>query len=180
MYDRNQMVLNANPDDHEASMRSKSPLKREPVMPELHCAVPDQRRLLAASPYFHSLDAAEIEEVQRRFTQRHYLEGSTIHLMGAPAKRLSIVALGTANIALMNDDPMRIVDALRISRKTNRVVRQNLAIALGTVALLLVGVLMRGVNMAGGMMVHEASVMIVIPNSMRLMIAVEVLPTGSP
>lgn len=79
------------------------------------------------------------------------------------------VALETANIALMNDDPLRIVDALRISRKTNAVVRQNLAIALGTVTLLLAGVLMREVNMAGGMMVHEASVMIVILNSLRLM-----------
>lgn len=79
------------------------------------------------------------------------------------------VALETANIALMNDDPMRIVDALRISRKTGAVIRQNLVVAIGTVALLLAGVLLRQVNMAGGMLVHEASVMIVILNGMRLM-----------
>lgn len=79
------------------------------------------------------------------------------------------VALETANIALMNDDPMRIVDALRISRKTNAVIRQNLVIAIGTVALLLAGVLMKEVNMAGGMLVHQLSVMVVTLNGMRLM-----------
>jgi len=91
-------MLEDHSDGHQTMMRSKSPLKREPVMPEIHCAVPDQRRLLAASPYFHSLDAREIEDVQRRFTQRHYAEGSTIHLMGAPAKLLSIVAVGTVRL----------------------------------------------------------------------------------
>lgn len=81
----------------------------------------------------------------------------------------SDVALDTANIALMNDDPNRIVDALHISRATRSVIRQNLVIAIGTVLILLAGVLMGQVNMAGGMLVHEASVMIVILNGMRLM-----------
>lgn len=81
----------------------------------------------------------------------------------------SDVALETANVALMDDEPMKIVDALRISRKTRGVVRQNLVIAVGTVAILLAGVLMGEVNMAGGMLVHEASVMVVILNAMRLM-----------
>ena len=80
----------------------------------------------------------------------------------------SDVALETANVALMDDEPMKIVDALRISRKTRGVVRQNLVIAVGTVALLLAGVLMGQVNMAGGMLVHEASVMVVILNAIRL------------
>lgn len=81
----------------------------------------------------------------------------------------SDVALETANVALMDDEPMKIVDALRISRKTRGVVRQNLVIAVGTVIALLAGVLMGEVNMAGGMLVHEASVMVVILNAMRLM-----------
>ena len=81
----------------------------------------------------------------------------------------SDVALETADVALMTDQPERIVDALRISRKTRSVIRQNLVIALGTVALLLTGVMMREVNMAGGMLVHEASVLVVILNGMRLM-----------
>jgi Zn2+/Cd2+-exporting ATPase len=79
------------------------------------------------------------------------------------------VALETADIALMTDQPMRISDALRISRSTNGVIRQNLVIAVATVALLLAGVLTGNVNMAGGMLVHELSVLVVILNGMRLM-----------
>ena len=79
----------------------------------------------------------------------------------------SDIALETADVALMTDDLARIPEALRISRATLRVIRQNLAIALVTVGLLLAGVLMREVNMAGGMLVHEASVLVVILNGMR-------------
>lgn len=81
----------------------------------------------------------------------------------------SDVALETADVALMTDQPERIVDAVRISRATVRVVRQNLAIALVTVTVLLAGVIFGQVDMAGGMLVHEGSVLLVIANGMRLM-----------
>src|SRR5690606_22674395 len=69
------------------------------------------------------------------------------------------VALETADIALMTDQPSKITDALRISSSTNGVIRQNLVLAVGTVALLLLGVLTGNVNMAGGVLVHEVSVL---------------------
>ena len=47
--------------------------------------------------------------------------------------------------------------------------RQNIAIALTTVSLLLLGVLLGGVTMAIGMLVHELSVLVVILNAMRLL-----------
>ena len=47
--------------------------------------------------------------------------------------------------------------------------RQNIAIALLTVIALLAGVFAGGVTMAVGMLVHEASVLLVILNAMRLM-----------
>ena len=81
----------------------------------------------------------------------------------------SDVALETADVALMTDDPTRIATAFRISRKTVTVIRQNLAIALVTVGMLLAGVLTGNVNMAGGMLVHEVSVLVVILNGMRLL-----------
>lgn len=81
----------------------------------------------------------------------------------------SDVALETADVALMTDQPERIADALRIARATSRVIRQNLTIALVTVALLLAGVMAGRVDMAGGMLVHEGSVLLVIANAMRLM-----------
>ena len=47
--------------------------------------------------------------------------------------------------------------------------RQNITIALATVSFLLLGVLLGGVTMAIGMLVHEASVLVVIVNAMRLL-----------
>lgn len=81
----------------------------------------------------------------------------------------SDVALETADVALMTDDPSRIATAFRISRQTVNVIRQNLVIAMLTVTLLLIGVLTGDVNMAGGMLVHELSVLVVILNGMRLL-----------
>ena len=81
----------------------------------------------------------------------------------------SDIALETADVALMTDDLDRIPEALRISRATTRVIRQNLAIALTTVGALLAAVLLGQVNMAGGMLVHEISVLVVILNGMRLL-----------
>lgn len=69
----------------------------------------------------------------------------------------------------MADQLERIPEALRISRATVRVIRQNLVIALLTVAALLAGVLAGHVDMAGGMLVHQGSVLVVILNAMRLM-----------
>jgi Cd2+/Zn2+-exporting ATPase len=79
------------------------------------------------------------------------------------------VAIETADIALMTDDLLRIPEAMRLSRLTLRNIRQNTAIALLTVAGLLAGVLMGEVHMAGGMLIHQGSVSLVILNAMRLM-----------
>jgi len=79
------------------------------------------------------------------------------------------VAIETADIALMADDLMKIPEAIRLSKSTLRNIRQNVFIALATVSVLLLGVLFGKVHMAGGMLIHEASVLIVILNGMRLL-----------
>ena len=79
------------------------------------------------------------------------------------------VAIETADIALMNDDLLKLPQAVSLARRTVRVMRQNIAIALVTVVILLAGVFAGGVTMAIGMLVHEASVFLVIGNAMRLL-----------
>ncbi|MFA7567927.1 MAG: heavy metal translocating P-type ATPase, partial [Alkalispirochaeta sp.] len=79
------------------------------------------------------------------------------------------IALETADIALMRDDLGLIPRALSLARRTRRNIRQNVVIALVTVTALLTGVLFQQVHMAGGMLIHEASVMVVILNGMRLL-----------
>lgn len=78
------------------------------------------------------------------------------------------VAIETADIALMADELMKIPEALHLSKKTLGNIRQNVVIALITVGALLAGVFAGSVHMAGGMLIHELSVLIVILNGMRL------------
>ncbi|MFU8862227.1 MAG: heavy metal translocating P-type ATPase [Cyclonatronaceae bacterium] len=85
--------------------------------------------------------------------------------MGAAGTDL---AIETADIALMSDDLMKIPEALNISKLTLKNIRQNVVFALVTVAALLTGVFMGSVHMAGGMLIHELSVMAVILNGLRL------------
>jgi Zn2+/Cd2+-exporting ATPase len=78
------------------------------------------------------------------------------------------VAIETADIALMTDNLLKLPEALHMSRITLRNIYQNVFIALLTVSALLAGVLLGEIHMAGGMLIHELSVMLVIINAMRL------------
>jgi len=78
------------------------------------------------------------------------------------------VAIETADIALMADDLMKIPQAISLSKAVLRNIRQNVVVALITVGALLAGVLLGEVHMAGGMLIHQASVLLVIVNGMRL------------
>ncbi|MEO6789408.1 MAG: cation-translocating P-type ATPase, partial [Ornithinibacter sp.] len=88
------------------------------------------------------------------------------------------VAIETADIALMKDDLLKLPQAIGLARGTVRVMQQNIAIALITVVVLLVGVFAGGVTMAIGMLVHEASVLLVIANAMRLLRHRDLRPVG--
>ncbi len=79
------------------------------------------------------------------------------------------IAIETADLALMADDLMKIPQAIALSKAVLRNIRQNVVVALVTVAALLAGVLLGEVHMAGGMLIHQASVLLVIVNGMRLL-----------
>ncbi|WP_453976350.1 heavy metal translocating P-type ATPase [Brevibacterium pityocampae] len=81
----------------------------------------------------------------------------------------SAVAVETADIALMGDNLLKLPESISVAKRTVSVMRQNIAIALVTVVLLLAGVFAGGVTMSIGMLVHEGSVLVVIANAMRLM-----------
>jgi Zn2+/Cd2+-exporting ATPase len=81
----------------------------------------------------------------------------------------SAVAVETADIALMGDNLLKLPEAISLARRTVANMRQNITIALITVSLLMLGVLLGGLTMAVGMLVHEVSVLVVILNAMRLL-----------
>src|SRR5699024_2999639 len=81
----------------------------------------------------------------------------------------SAVAVETADIALMGDNLLKLPEAIGLAKRTASVMRQNIGIALMTVVVLLAGVFAGGVTMSIGMLIHEASVLVVIANAMRLL-----------
>lgn len=77
-------------------------------------------------------------------------------------------AMETADVVLMSDNLSRIPYAYTLSKATVRNMKQNMFFAVGTVALLLVGVLLGKVFLASGMLIHELSVLLVVINAVRL------------
>lgn len=78
------------------------------------------------------------------------------------------VSVETADVVLAGNRLDQLAHAQRLARQTFRLMTQNTVIALGTVALLLLGVVFERVGMSIGMLVHEASVLLVILNALRL------------
>lgn len=80
------------------------------------------------------------------------------------------VAIDSSDVVLIKSDLTSLALALRLARRTKRVLRQNIVIAVGTVIFLLIGLFAGFIHMAVGMLVHEASILVVILNAMRLLI----------
>ena len=80
------------------------------------------------------------------------------------------VAIETSDVVLMNSDFSRLPHALGLAKATANNMRQNIAIAVGVVLVLLASVFFsQWMNMSIGMLVHEASILVVILNGMRLL-----------
>lgn len=79
------------------------------------------------------------------------------------------ISMETADVVLMADKLMQFSHAYSLSKATIRNMKQNTFFAVGTAIILLIGVLMGTVYLASGMFIHEASVLLVILNAMRLM-----------
>lgn len=139
---------------------------------------------IAAEAGISSVYAGMLPEDKTTIIRQRQEQGHTVAMVGdgindAPALATADigvamgaagtdVAIETADIALMADELLKIPEALRLSKKTLGNIRQNVVVALITVTALLAGVFAGSVHMAGGMLIHELSVMIVILNGMRL------------
>ncbi|WP_198370115.1 heavy metal translocating P-type ATPase [Roseomonas rosulenta] len=80
----------------------------------------------------------------------------------------SDVALETADVALMGDDLTRLPFIIGLSRSTNRIIRQNLWISLGMVAVLVPATLF-GLQLGAAVVFHEGSTLMVVANALRLL-----------
>ncbi|MFC6323182.1 heavy metal translocating P-type ATPase [Companilactobacillus baiquanensis] len=79
------------------------------------------------------------------------------------------VAIETADVVLVKSSFDALAHAYVLAKKTVANTKENIIIAVGTVALLLLGLLVGVIHMASGMFVHEFSILVVIFNAMRLL-----------
>ena len=86
--------------------------------------------------------------------------------MGA---RGSDAALEQAEVILMNDRLENFLLALDLSTAARRVIRQNMVVALGTVAIMVLATFVMPVPLALGVAAHEGSTVVVVLNSLRLL-----------
>lgn len=92
---------------------------------------------------------------------------STVSIaMGAAG---SDVALETADIALLADKLNNLPFAIGLSRKANRIIRQNLMISLGMVAILVPLTIMGTIAIGPAVVGHEGSTLVVVLNALRLL-----------
>lgn len=78
------------------------------------------------------------------------------------------VAIETADIILVKSSFDALAHAYVLAKKTVANTKENIFIAVGTVALLLLGLIVGVIHMGSGMFVHEISILVVIFNAMRL------------
>ena len=79
------------------------------------------------------------------------------------------VALETADVALMADDLEKLVYALELARRNQRIVRQNLALSAVVIGALVVGAVAGAFTLPMAVLAHEISEFIVIGNGLRML-----------
>ncbi len=81
----------------------------------------------------------------------------------------SDVALETADVVLMKNDLPRIAEAIHLSRRMNRIIKQNVVFSISIIMLLIASNFLQFVDLPFGVIAHEGSTILVIMNSLRLL-----------
>jgi len=81
----------------------------------------------------------------------------------------SDVAIEAADIALLSDDLRKLPQAYMLARKSNRIIKQNLAFALGIMVVMVVVTLFFFLPLPLGVLGHEGGTILVVANGLRLL-----------
>lgn len=79
------------------------------------------------------------------------------------------VALETADVVLMKNDLPKIADAFELSKRMNKVVKQNIIFSLSVIVVLIASNLFQVLDLPLGVVGHEGSTILVILNGLRLL-----------
>ena len=129
--------------------------------------------------YAELLPENKVEYVQKIKNRGHNVAMAGDGINDAPAiatadiglamgDRGTDISMETADVVLMADKLMQFSHAYALSKATMRNMKQNIFFAVAIVFILLFGVFFGFIHLASGMFIHEASVLIVILNAMRL------------
>ena len=91
------------------------------------------------------------------------------HIGVAMGARGADAALEQADVVLMHDRLENFLAAFRLSQRARRIIRWNLFISLGTVAVLVSFALLGKIPLTIGVVGHEGSTVVVVMNSLRLL-----------
>ncbi len=92
------------------------------------------------------------------------------HIGVAMGARGADAALEQADVVLMHDKLENFLAAFRLSRRARRIIRWNLVISLGTVAVLVSLAMLGKIPLTIGVVGHEGSTVVVVMNSLRLLL----------
>ncbi len=81
----------------------------------------------------------------------------------------SDAALETADVVLMSDDLAKLPFAISLAHRATAVMRQNLVIALGVSAVLIVASALGWTRISEAVVLHEGSTLVVVANGLRLL-----------
>lgn len=91
------------------------------------------------------------------------------HVGVAMGARGSDAALEQAEVVLMHDRLENFLAAYELSRRARTIIRQNLALSLGVIAVLVGFALFQKMPLTVGVFGHEGSTLVVVANSLRLL-----------
>lgn len=83
------------------------------------------------------------------------------------------VALETADVVLMKNDLQRIAEAVKLSKKMNKVIKQNIIFSIVVITILIASNFMQSLALPLGVIGHEGSTLLVILNGLRLLTIVK-------
>ncbi|WP_409304365.1 heavy metal translocating P-type ATPase [Peribacillus sp. SCS-155] len=79
------------------------------------------------------------------------------------------VALETADVVLMKNDLPRIAEAVKLSKKMNTIIKQNIIFSISVIMVLIATNFLQFLDLPYGVIGHEGSTILVILNSLRLL-----------